>query len=176
MRKDNINTVCHRWLKEAMKPDWIAIDATAGNGNDTLFLLQHCKHVYAFDIQVEAKEKTLLRCADYTNLTFSLLGHEHLQSIVKTPIDCALFNFGYLPHSESPCITQPSTSLAAVKQAYDLLKPDGIMVLCCYLGHEGGSQEHALLFQWIQQQTFAEVRTYSQHAKAPLLYWLQKKR
>lgn len=175
MSQDNINTVCHRWLKEVIKPDWIAVDATAGNGNDTLFLCQHCHHVYAFDIQEKAQEKTLERCADYDNLTFTLIGHEHLQEIVKKPIDCALFNFGYLPHSENPCITQPYTSLAAVKQAYNLLKPHGFLVLCCYLGHDGGPQEHAILFQWIQQQTFEEVRTYMQHSQAPILYWLQKK-
>lgn len=172
--KDNINTVAHRWLKEQMTPEWIAVDGTAGNGNDTLFLLQHCKKVYAFDIQKEAMENTLKRCEGYSSLTFSLLGHQHLNRVVHEPIDCAVFNFGYLPHADQTVITLPDTSVEAINQAFELLKPGGILLLACYLGHPGGKEEHAAIFHWINQQNKIEVRSYTQRENAPILYEIKK--
>ena len=172
--KDNINTVSHRWMKEKINSEWIAVDGTAGNGNDTLFLLQHCKRVYAFDIQKEAMENTLKRCEGYDNLIFSLLGHQHLKKVVHEPIDCAIFNFGYLPHADPTVITLPHTSVSAIDQAFDLLKPEGILLLACYLGHPGGKEEHAAIFDWIQRQKDIEFRSYTQRENAPILYEIKK--
>lgn len=174
MNKENINTVAHRWLLSSIQPEWIAVDGTAGNGNDTLFLLQHCQKVYAFDIQEAAKIKTLQRCSGYNNLIFTLLSHEHLKTIVQEPIDCAVFNFGYLPRSESSCITQPESSVKAIQAAFDLLKESGVLMLACYLNHCGGQEEHQAIFHWITQQQNITLRSYTQHDHAPILYEIIK--
>ncbi len=175
MPKDTVSTVCHRWILETLDPEGVAVDGTAGNGNDTLFLLQHFRKVYAFDIQQQAMETTLKRCADFQNLIFSLSGHEHLKDIVQEPIQCAVFNFGYLPHSDSSCITLPKTSVQAVQAALDLLTENGTLLMACYLGHPGGKEEHAALFQWIRTQTAIQLRSYCPHPGGPILYEVRKK-
>ena len=53
-----------RWVKERAKPGDAVVDATAGNGSDTLFLARTVGSggiVYAFDIQAEALENTRRR-------------------------------------------------------------------------------------------------------------------
>ncbi len=175
MNKDNINTVAHRWLKEKIQKDWVCLDATAGNGNDTFFLCNHASKVFAFDIQTEAKENTLKRCTAFHNLEFHLISHEVLDEVIKEPLDCALFNFGYLPHGDLQCITKPDSSLVAVKKAYDLLKTNGVLMLSCYLKHEGGTAEHEVIFKWIQTLKNIELRTYTQAKDYPILYEIVKK-
>lgn len=175
MNKDNINTVAHRWIKENIQPDWICVDATAGNGNDTLFLLQHAKKVYAFDIQLQAKENTLKRTQGYDNLIFHLTGHQNMKQYVHENIDLAIFNFGYLPHADPSCITLPNTSLAAIEAAFSLLNENGYLYLAVYLGHDGGIEEHQAIYQWIiQKRNKIEVRSYTQRKGAPILYEIKK--
>ena len=174
MKKDNINTVCHRWLKEQIKPHWIALDATAGNGNDTLFLCCHCHHVYALDIQKQAETNTLFRCQDFNNLCFYLIGHQFLDHVIHEQLDCAVFNFGYLPGSDQTCITQPETSVKAVQLAFDKIRSGGILMLSCYLGHDGGQAEHEALLAWINSCTNIQWRTYRQSDSKPILYEIKK--
>lgn len=168
--QENINTTCHRLLKEYLNSTMIAIDGTAGNGNDTLFLCQHCHHVYAFDIQPQAKQNTLERCQKMINLTFILDSHEFIDKYVNEPIDVALFNFGYLPKADSSIITQPASSLKAIQAAYVLLKPTGRLMLACYIGHAGGQEEHEQIYAWLMknQITFTQYRT--DKPLSPILY------
>ena len=50
--------MAHDFLAEVVTKDDIVVDATMGNGHDTLFLAKLAKQVYAFDIQEKALEKT----------------------------------------------------------------------------------------------------------------------
>ena len=53
--------LAHCLLKYRLNEAKIIVDATAGNGNDTLFLAQNALNnaqIYAFDIQKEAIENT----------------------------------------------------------------------------------------------------------------------
>ena len=50
--------MAHDFLAEVVTQDDIVVDATMGNGHDTLFLAKLAKKVYAFDIQEQALEKT----------------------------------------------------------------------------------------------------------------------
>ena len=50
--------MAHDFLAEVVTQDDIVVDATMGNGHDTLFLSKLAKKVYAFDIQEQALEKT----------------------------------------------------------------------------------------------------------------------
>lgn len=47
----------HDFLAEVIDKEAITLDATMGNGNDTVFLAKSSKKVYAFDIQEEAIAK-----------------------------------------------------------------------------------------------------------------------
>ena len=50
--------MAHDFLAEVVTQDDIVVDATMGNGHDTLFLAKLAKQVYAFDIQEQALENT----------------------------------------------------------------------------------------------------------------------
>ena len=52
----------HDFLAQVLDDESIAVDATMGNGHDTLFLAKLAKKVYAFDIQEQA-----LDCLLYTS-------------------------------------------------------------------------------------------------------------
>ena len=73
----------HQLLKEIVSEGDHVIDATMGNGNDTLFLAElvgSTGHVYAFDIQEQAVENTRKKLADYTDRsTLFLAGHETIE-------------------------------------------------------------------------------------------------
>ena len=70
--------MAHDFLAEVVTKEDIVVDATMGNGHDTLFLAKLAKKVYAFDIQEQALEKTQERLnqAGMTNAQLILQGHE----------------------------------------------------------------------------------------------------
>ena len=72
--------MAHDFLAEVVTKEDIVVDATMGNGHDTLFLAKLAKKVYAFDIQEKALEKTQERLdqAGMTNAQLILQGHEKL--------------------------------------------------------------------------------------------------
>ena len=49
--------MAHAFLAEVVSKEDTVVDATMGNGHDTLFLAQLARQVYAFDIQEQAVEK-----------------------------------------------------------------------------------------------------------------------
>ena len=64
MKAVQITGWCARFIREQVQPGDICIDATMGNGNDTLLLSSLCGkdgHVFAFDIQEEALINTRKR-------------------------------------------------------------------------------------------------------------------
>ncbi|MGN0962035.1 MAG: class I SAM-dependent methyltransferase, partial [Clostridia bacterium] len=93
--------VCERIHEEASKilfPGAVAVDATMGNGFDTLFLCRKVGkegRVYAFDIQDTALKETeaLLKKAEIGSVARLISdGHENMALYVKEEIQCVLFN------------------------------------------------------------------------------------
>lgn len=85
----------------------IFVDATAGNGHDTVFLAElagRTGHVYAFDVQTAALGATRNRLeaaglADRVTLIHA--GHENLAGLVpECTVTAILFNLGFLPGSD----------------------------------------------------------------------------
>ena len=54
--KKRLTEIAHETLKPLMDPNSLWVDATVGNGFDTLFLAQHSHYVYGLDIQGTALE------------------------------------------------------------------------------------------------------------------------
>jgi len=145
----------HLLMQTAIQPGESAVDATCGNGNDTLILSQSAGttgHVYAFDIQAQAIEKTKekLAASGFTNVSLIQDGHEnvdhYLPDDLKGKLAGGIFNLGYLPGSDKQIITTPNHTLTAIDKLAQYLKPEGIIVCVVYYGHEGGSNEkNALL-------------------------------
>ena len=87
--------MAHDFLAEVVTKEDVVVDATMGNGHDTLFLAQLAKQVYAFDIQQQAVEKTRQRLSEagLDNAQLILAGHESLDQYTDH-FKAAIFNLG----------------------------------------------------------------------------------
>jgi len=123
-----------------------AIDATCGNGNDTVFLshlVGNEGRIFAFDIQEEAIYRTRARLkeAGIRNVDLILEGHENVLHYIDCEISAAIFNLGYLPGSDKRITTSGHTTWKAVVDILSLLKVGGVIILVIYHGHEEGKFE-----------------------------------
>ncbi len=183
-------TYSHRFLSGHLRPgDW-ALDGTAGNGHDTLFLARAVGvqgRVFAFDIQPHAIAATTSRLQDAGVLErcqLFLAGHEtladHLPAVAKGRLRAAMFNLGYLPKSDTPIITRPETTVAALQSLEEWLAPGGVISVFCYLGHDGGGDEGAAVAAYCQGLAWEQWRVlqYSfsnQPTNATVLYLLERR-
>ena len=141
-------------IEPALYPGAVAVDATMGNGQDTLWLCQQVGgtgRVYAFDVQREAVDRTrerLTAAGVLHRATLFCEGHQHMAERVPEPVDVVMFNLGWLPGAEHNVTTRTETTLKAVEAALSLLKPDGLMTVCVYPGHDEGWRELEALLHW----------------------------
>ena len=123
------------------------VDATCGNGFDTIFLSQMVGSkgkVYSFDIQKQAIKNTKekLRKNDYIDRVNLIEdGHQNIDKYIKEEIKGMVFNLGYLPGTNKEITTKRNSTLSAVEKGLKLLAIGGIIVLVIYTGHPGGKEE-----------------------------------
>ncbi|MGL5558182.1 MAG: class I SAM-dependent methyltransferase [Paraclostridium dentum] len=144
-------------LEDVIKEGDIVIDATMGNGYDTKYLAEKVGEnglVYSFDVQEEAIKSTKKRLEkadliDRVNLILD--GHQNMDMYVNKEVSCVMFNLGYLPRVKHQVITKPETTLEAIKKSLELLKPNGIVSIAIYTGHEGGMEECDEVFGYVSK-------------------------
>lgn len=144
-----------------LKPGAVAVDATVGNGHDTLFLARQVGpsgRVHGFDVQAEALRSTRCRL-DQAGVAECVVlhqqGHESMREAlppeVHGRVQAVMFNLGYLPGgSDKTCTTHPATTLPALDAAAELLAPGGVITVVLYTGHPGGSDEAAAVRAWAE--------------------------
>lgn len=131
-----------------------AIDATCGNGHDTLALAElsgSTGHIWGFDIQEQAIAETGRRLDEAglaERVTLLQAGHEEMSRHVYGPVKAVLFNLGYLPGGDRSVITRPETTVGALAQSLQLLGPGGIVMVTLYPGHGGGTSEQQAVDDW----------------------------
>lgn len=180
--------LAHRyWEKLLRAGDW-AIDATCGNGQDTLKLAQtkDIGGVIGIDLQPEAVQKTqrLLEL----HLTPEELSRVHLvcQSHVEfpplatqNPIRLIVYNLGYLPGGNKQVTTMTPTTLESVRKAHDLVAPGGAVSIACYPGHPEGKEEEIALCAELSRLSPKEWNVCTHHFPnrmlSPSLIFAQKK-
>ena len=157
------------------------VDATAGNGHDTLELARlvgETGRVYAFDIQQAAIDQTRRRLSRYgllERVRLRLCGHQHLLERLppesRGNIAAVMFNLGYLPGGDKQRITRAATTIRGMEQATRCLRPGGILTVLAYPGHPGGSEELDAVKDWFQHQpgVLNAVRTVEPGGNAPVL-------
>ena len=144
---NKITEVNKIFLEKVIQKGDVVIDATMGNGYDTVYLgnlVGENGKVYAFDVQEEAiisTRKKVIRDNMEDRVKLILDGHENLDKYVEENVSCIVFNLGYLPRAKHVIITKPDTTLEAIKKGLSILKPNGIMSIAAYIGHEGGLEE-----------------------------------
>lgn len=157
MRTYQITEWCSHFIKLQVQPGDLCIDATAGNGHDTLLLSQLAGpegRVLAFDIQKAALYSARQHLSDHhapDNVTCLLDSHSHMEQYAQPDtVSCIVFNFGYLPSGDHKISTKSETSISAIAQGLRLLKKDGLMSLCIYSGGDSGFEERDALLKYLQ--------------------------
>ncbi|CAH2032475.1 class I SAM-dependent methyltransferase [Trichlorobacter ammonificans] len=144
----------HLLLRTLVPPAGRVVDATCGNGKDTLLLAELVGphgHVFAFDIQPAACERTMTRLREaelHERVTVHTIGHERMGTVVSAPLAAVVFNLGWLPGGDRAVTTRPETTCAALEASLNLLQPGGCLLITCYPGHEGGDRETAAVCAW----------------------------
>lgn len=149
MKTSSILHAVHTLLRAAITQGDVVIDATAGNGHDTVFLagcVGANGTVYAFDIQSEAINATTCATAEvHATVHVVHAGHEELRRYIDPihagHIRAVVFNLGFLPGGDKSVVTTPDSTVAAIEQALDLLCADGVLVVVCYQ-HDAGREEY----------------------------------
>ncbi|OBW59615.1 rRNA methyltransferase [Solibacillus silvestris] len=155
MKIERVLQYAQTLLKMSVSEGDIAVDATAGNGHDTLFLANLVGddgYVYAFDVQKEAVDETLHRLLDNALEHRAIVlkdGHENVANYIHKPVSAAIFNLGYLPGSNHEIVTKPNTTIQAIESLLKLLKVGGMIVLVVYHGHEGGKNERDEVIRYV---------------------------
>lgn len=165
-----------RLWKHVIRKGDVVIDATCGNGHDTLALVNlvadnkiHGGRVYAMDIQKVALETTsLLLDQSLTpdqrkHVELFLMCHSKMEEVVPSDVAVRLvaFNLGYLPGGQKALITRSETTLLALEAAKRILTPGGLISIVVYVGHPGGREEFEMV------QAFA--------SKLPVQNWVCSK-
>ncbi len=158
MKNYQITQWCANFIRQQVTEGDFCIDATMGNGNDTLLLSQLCKttgKVLAFDIQKQAlaatREKLVAEHAPQ-NYTLLLESHANMSKYAEADsISCIVFNFGYLPGGDHSLATRGETSIQALTQALSLLKKRGMISLCIYSGGDSGFDERNQILSWLKE-------------------------
>ncbi|MCM3116562.1 methyltransferase domain-containing protein [Neobacillus sp. MER 74] len=172
MKIDKVLPFAKNLLKKAVQPGDVVIDATVGNGYDTVFLAElvgASGHVFGFDIQekaIAASKERLINQSLSERVTLFHSGHEQLSQLIPNnyqgKVTGAIFNLGYLPGSDKTIVTQPETTINALQQLLEMIAPEGIIVLVIYHGHKGGAEERDSLLDYCQKidQKTAHVLQY----------------
>lgn len=157
-------------VRDTLRAGEAAIDATAGNGVDTLFLARIVGprgKVFAFDIQQEALDSARRRFAreqaDDTMVEWLLCSHAEMREAVPAAwhgrIGAVMFNLGFLPGGNPAVITRKESTLAALEAGARLLRPGGVLVCVVYPGHPGGAEEAAAVEEWARNLPPGEFQT-----------------
>lgn len=183
--RGNAVLLAQKFLGEILREGSVVVDATAGNGRDTLFLagaVGDSGKVYAFDVQRAALENTSLLLKQYgldQRVELIHAGHEHMEQYIDRPVDGFIFNLGYLPGGDHDITTGPDTSVRAVNAALHLLKPGGRISMVIYTGHRGALEESGAVEQvaaGLNPRLFGvlKVKFLNRPASAPYLVLVER--
>lgn len=157
MKQSQITYWCHEIIKSQLPKEGFYIDATMGNGNDTLMLCHLAGisgKVLAFDIQSKAlrlTEELLTKHGMQNRAELILDGHEHMDLYAsEETADAICFNFGYLPGGDHKIATSGVTSIEAIRKGLKILKHGGMISLCIYSGGDTGFDEKEMILEFLK--------------------------
>ncbi|MFC3883297.1 class I SAM-dependent methyltransferase [Bacillus songklensis] len=190
MKLERILPFARTLLQKAVKEGDVAVDATVGNGHDTVFLAKlvgETGHVYGFDIQQQAVENTKQKVTEHemeNRVTLFQKSHAEIKEALPPSafkrVTGAVFNLGYLPGGDKAIVTRPASTIKAIEQLLEVMAPEGIIVLVIYHGHPEGALERDELMQYVTtiDQQKAHVLQYqfiNQKNNPPFIVAIEKR-
>ena len=154
----------HEVVRQIVARGDTAVDATVGNGHDTLFLARRVGEegtVIGFDVQAEALRSARDRLERFgvarDRVRLIQAGHEAMKDSVPEGPAAVMFNLGYLPGGDHGLITKKESTVMALAQAWELLREGGVISVVCYRGHPGGRAEGEAVCEWARGLNSARV-------------------
>ncbi len=176
------------WIEVALFDGALAVDATVGNGYDTLFLAHRVGPkgtVLGFDVQKAAlagARELLKFVGSLDRVSFIHDSHSRLANYLPADaaIQGAMFNLGYLPRGNRQIITRPDTTVMALRGVLANLAARGRITILVYRGHEEGIVEYVEVRKFLEQLSdeewiIEEFASTSDSPIAPRLFRVQKK-
>lgn len=186
--------LAHGYWEKLLKAGDSALDATCGNGRDTLALARllfsnssasSLGTLYAIDNKQEALTNTLkllqdtLPSPNLEHIKLHLQCHATLPcEILPASLRLVVYNLGYLPGHNKQLTTHASTTLASVQAAMPLVMPGGCISITAYPGHPEGAQEEVALLHFCEtllpQEWNVCYHRFCNRRKSPSLFLLQR--
>lgn len=175
----------HDYISLFVKEGDTVVDATCGNGNDTVFLaglVGEGGRVFSFDIQDRAISNTTKKLNDLElcdRVTLIKDGHQNMDRYIKSPLKAVMFNLGYLPSGDHSLGTKPETTIQAISKSMELLVEGGVITVVIYYGGDSGFEEKEKVLQFLEgidQKKFIVLRTdfINQANCPPILVCIEK--
>jgi len=183
--------LAHQHLESIIKPGDTVIDATCGNGHDTLVLAKlaltsDSGKIFAIDRQADAIESTKqlltkqLSRAVINRIEFSQRCHSTFpEHLTPRSVNVFQYNLGYLPGGNKAITTTVETTLQSIRNAMQLLQAGGLILITCYPGHAEGMREEEAIIKLCSSfdpkiWSCSHYR-WMNRSKAPSLVLIQKK-
>ena len=172
---NTVNLICEKVIS---KSDYV-VDATCGNGFDTLKLATLSKKVFSFDIQDAAinNTKDLLKKNAVDNALLIHDSHHNIDKYLyeyKQKISLVLFNLGYLPGNNKEIMTNYKTTLLALEKSYKLLNKKGIILMVCYPHEEGKKESNEIIKYLDKNKIHYQIYRNTNNPNAPFLIEIKK--
>lgn len=178
--KFNYREVVDQVLQEMNFDRAVCLDATCGNGHDSLNIIKRLDEngfLYCTDIQDLAIENTdkLLKEAGYKNYKPIKKSHDLFADEIEESFRLVIFNLGYLPGSDKKIVTRAETTIKAIDSLIKKLDKDGVIIVVSYLGHPNSKEERESLDKYLknlsQKDFLVEKRQfYNQVNNPPIVY------
>jgi len=141
----------------------LCVDATCGNGHDTLFLCSVAGEngrVIGLDIQPQAAANTnALLAANGMAAIGRAECCDHRELLRFAPpgsADCVMFNFGWLPGAAHDVHSTADSTLPALQAGLDALKPGGVLAAVLYSGKVIGNAEKKAAAEFFRSLPLAD--------------------
>src|ERR1700680_2982074 len=186
--EERLTAAATSWIEVALFNGALAVDATVGNGYDAQFLAHRVGpkgKVLGFDVQKAALAgaRELLKFVGSIDRV-SLIHDSHSRLADYLPagaaIEGAMFNLGYLPRGNRQIITQPETTVMALRSVLEHLAERGRVTILVYRGHEGAVPEYQEVRRFLEQLPgekwlIEELASTSDSSIAPRLFRIKKR-
>lgn len=157
-----LTALAHEAVAEFLNEGSLVLDATAGNGHDTVFLAACCGltgRVAAFDVQQRAVSATVALVrnkgvgdrVDVHHASFNEFA-ERLPPDWMGRISVVMLNLGYLPGGDRSLCTTSGETRKFLADIASWLAPRALISILAYRGQPGGLEEHAAIEAWSLEQ------------------------
>lgn len=181
--KPHIETAHRLWRTKllSLSKNTLVIDATVGNGHDTLFLAQLLQgegELIGYDIQAAAISSCRQRLSSLpenqkANINLKNQSHAFFE---EASADLIVYNLGYLPGGDKALTTQCETTLASLQKALEIVRERGAISITCYPGHAEGKKEQEAILSFLQTLSSSSWEichyTWVNRPLSPTLFWI----